>query len=362
MWLYDRMEESSRGVCRENSVRATEGVVSNYFFFLDTQVFDQNAYDFENKHFKLIIGLVELELVRLVMTEVTRQEIEAHIAAKAKDAFVALDKFRRHGFHKNLRVPPFDAIAKGTTEDAIRTELLGQFREFCEKANVLQLSLEGVDIKSVLDDYFDRKPPFGEGKKKNEFPDAITAKILLKWCHEKTQRIVVVSGDGDWGGVTDPQLEVVKDVANYLARFPDPNIAKTVRQAVQNSGYLLKAVKREFENLDFYDEEYDAELTDLEVEDVSFVDFYVIDVKNGTATLEANVDISFSVHVAGQNHRLHYYDDDRDDFVRGTVSTSKSGTVTLEVYYEEDDPSDIDFAEVSLSGISPYVNVSSIFE
>lgn len=336
--------------------------MSNYHFFLDTQVFEKNAYDFENKHFKLIAGLAELGLVRLVMTDVTRQEIEAHIGAKSKEAFVALDKFRRSGFHKNLRVPPFDAIAKGTTEEAIRTELLGQFREFCEKANALQLSSDGVDIKSLLDDYFDGKPPFGEGKKKCEFPDAITAKILLNWCRKNRQKMVVVSGDGDWGGVTDPEFEVVDNVAKYLARFPDPNIAKIVREAVQYSSDVVKAVTREFERLDFYDEEYDAELTDLEVEDVSFDDFYVIEVKDGAAILEADVEISFSVRAAGQNHRLDYYEDDRDEIVRGTVSTTKSGTATLEVYYDEDAPSEIDATCVGLSGISPYINVSSIFE
>jgi hypothetical protein len=67
----------------------------------------------------------------LLMHEITRREIERHIAAKAKEAYESLEKFQRHGFLKNLRVPPFEAIAKGTTEEAIPTELMAHFNEFC---------------------------------------------------------------------------------------------------------------------------------------------------------------------------------------------------------------------------------------
>jgi hypothetical protein len=90
-----------------------ETVMPTSYLFLDTQVFDASAYDFQNKHFRQIRALAEANLVCLLMPEITRREIERHIAAKAKEAYAALDKLRRHGFHKNLRVPQADDVEVG---------------------------------------------------------------------------------------------------------------------------------------------------------------------------------------------------------------------------------------------------------
>jgi hypothetical protein len=43
------------------------------------------------------------------------------------------------------------------------------------------------------------------------------------------------------------------------------------------------------------------------------------------------------------------------------VTGTKSATATVEVYFDAEDPSDIDFARVSLAGMSPYIDVSNLF-
>jgi hypothetical protein len=333
------------------------------YLFLDTQVFDTNAYDFQNKHFRQIRALAESDDVCLLMPEITRREIERHIATKAKDAHAALEKFRRSGFQKNLRVPPFDAIAKGTTEETIRTELMEHFDEFCKAAKVMHLPAEGLDLAAVLDDYFGQKPPFGEGKKKSEFPDAFTAKILTAWCEKHSRQAIVVSGDGDWAGVTHPALEVLDNIARFLDRFPDPIVANQIRTALRASAGFAKALKKAFEDLTFYDQDYDAEITDLETDEALIEDIYVIQIREGVATVD--VDVHFSFSPTGSGHRRHrgfrYDEDDEDDWVSGKAHGSEPGTVSVEVYFE-DDPSDIDFYIIGITGISPYLDVSDVFE
>lgn len=44
--------------------------------------------------------------------------------------------------------------------------------------------------------YFDKKPPFGDGKKKSEFPDAISI-LSLKSYLEDDEKIYVISEDKD---------------------------------------------------------------------------------------------------------------------------------------------------------------------
>jgi hypothetical protein len=58
--------------------------------FLDTQVFDEHAYDFETKHFRQLTAHAEAGLARILLTDITRLGIKAHIAAKAKEAHQAL--------------------------------------------------------------------------------------------------------------------------------------------------------------------------------------------------------------------------------------------------------------------------------
>ncbi len=334
------------------------------YLFLDTQFFDANAYDFENKHFKQILALADAGLICLLMPEVTQREIERHIAAKSKEAFTSLEKFRRGGFHKNLRVPPFDALAKGTTEEAIRTELMAHFKDFCSRAGVEHLPAKGLDISSILDDYFGEKPPFGSGKKKSEFPDAFTARILLNWCKAHSEKAVVVSGDGDWAGISDPRLEVLDTIAKFLDRFPDPIVANTIRRKVADSYGIHKAVREAFEAEYFYDDEYGTEISDVSADDVEFDEFYVLQVAGGSAVLEANATIMFSARVTGEipSTRRNYKDGDYNarELRHEELKSSKKATVTFEVEYDTNDPNAITLVGVTLSGFSPAIDIDSL--
>jgi hypothetical protein len=137
------------------------GHVAKNYLFLDTQVFHRFAFDFMNKHLVQLTHMAADGSLVLLMPEMTRREIESHIAEKAAEIFGALRDLRRLG--KNLQKPPFNTIGKGGTVEAIQEELMGQFEDFCKLTNVEHLPVKGLNLGRVLDDYFGRKPPFGEG-------------------------------------------------------------------------------------------------------------------------------------------------------------------------------------------------------
>jgi len=347
-----------------DSIEHSEGCNAMFFLYLDTQVFDGNAYDFQNKHFRQLVALAEAGEVRLLMPEVTKREIESHIVAKAKDVYAALEKLRK-GFARNLRVPPFDAIAKATTEDAIMHELVVQFQAFCEAVHVEEISLAGLDVAAVLDDYFEKRPPFGDGKKKSEFPDAFTAQLLTKWCEGNKRKAVIISGDTDWSGVNTPQIEVLDHIAKFLARFPDPILARKLLELLQEQIDIKKKVKKAFEDLEFSDPEYHTEICAVTAGDVEVGDLYVTDIKDGIATVEFDVDISYSAAVSGSTiYRRYKYGDYEDDsrWVNGHVTGSKSATASIEIYFDEDDPNEIDYSSVSLSTMCTNIDVKELFD
>ena len=42
-------------------------------------------------------------------------------------------------------------------------------------AEVTVLDMQSVDTEAVFEKYFGKAPPFGDGKSKNEFPDAFSS-------------------------------------------------------------------------------------------------------------------------------------------------------------------------------------------
>jgi hypothetical protein len=49
---------------------------------------------------------------------------------------------------------------------------------FFQDSEAEEIELPKSALKQVLDLYFARRPPFGEGKKKSEFPDAFVLEAL----------------------------------------------------------------------------------------------------------------------------------------------------------------------------------------
>src|SRR5206468_1659507 len=81
--------------------------------------------------------------------------------------------------------------------EAVTKEILGRFKDFIDKAKVDVISEENVSIAAVFEKYFARKAPFGDAKKKSEFPDAFVVAALRDWCEKEKTKMFVVSDDPD---------------------------------------------------------------------------------------------------------------------------------------------------------------------
>ena len=72
-----------------------------------------------------------------------------------------------------------------------------------------------VDIDELLRIYFEGTAPFSkEGKKKNEFPDAIALLSLEDWARNNAATLIAVSTDKDWYcvEVTVPETQLAFDI------------------------------------------------------------------------------------------------------------------------------------------------------
>ena len=67
--------------------------------------------------------------------------------------------------------------------------------------------------------YFSSSPPFGVGKKKSEFPDAIALLSLERWAKSNGKHILAVSGDKDWAAFAEKSefIDIIAELGPAMA-------------------------------------------------------------------------------------------------------------------------------------------------
>ena len=168
------------------------------YVFLDTEVFIKNNFNFSFSHLYKIINLANEEKLSLIITDVTISEIENHIKEEVEQSNHAVKNLHKKGkILRNCNDPSFKNIFE-FDHQIIQLHLLNQLREFLRNSKAIIINTDDVSVKEIFRKYFTFTPPFSKGKKKYEFPDAFAFGALEKWCAEKNEELVIVSGDPDW--------------------------------------------------------------------------------------------------------------------------------------------------------------------
>jgi hypothetical protein len=94
---------------------------------------------------------------------------------------------------------------------------------FVKNTGAKIVKTEGLlNVQQLIDCYFNKKPPFpATGKKKSEFPDAITLLVLDEYAKRNDIRILAVSADTDWKDYisTSERISHTDDLAKGISEF-----------------------------------------------------------------------------------------------------------------------------------------------
>jgi PIN domain len=324
--------------------------------FLDTQFFDSNQLDLANKTFEVLRSAVAAGHLHVFSTEVTRREVERHVRERAAKLHERLESVRRDSFVRNLTRPPFDALHAAPTRQDIEKALLDQLADCWSDLRTTTLPIAGANVTTILDDYFNARPPFGPGKKKSEFPDAFAAQALQAWCRQNEQPMHVISGDGDWKAVCDavPSLIHKFEIAEILASFPDATASKAIRDWLSaNKDLVQKAIIHAFKDyLFFVKKRYKGELRTVDVVWVRIDDAYVIQLQNGVAAVELPCKIAYRFVVAHETPDTPYAVVSR---LRNRIYEGKSKTkvvIEMAVRYDVANPDNKAIESVSVAARS----------
>lgn len=192
--------------------------------FIDTNAFEKKNYQFGQHSLGRLQELIEDKKIHLLITDVTKKEIDAHLKRKSEEAACLIKKIQKDAmFLRNT--PDLDCygIFTKVTGDDVYAVVSEKFDDFVENGYVETIDVSTVNPQVVFDAYFNNRPPFGKESKKHEFPDAFALEAIKQVSLARGHSAYIVSDDGDMRSICEQEdnfihLENVDDLIDLIVR------------------------------------------------------------------------------------------------------------------------------------------------
>ncbi|MBW2334222.1 MAG: DUF4935 domain-containing protein [Deltaproteobacteria bacterium] len=279
--------------------------------------------------------------IRVVISEVIAREICEHVSANVIKAKKAHAKFRRDAtITRIINDPDIPVLITEVDWEAVRKATLAAVNLFFMAHGVEVIPIHGEDAAGVFADYFACRAPFGEDKKKSEFPDSFAMKALLRYAESEKCKIAVVSEDGDWKKACADHAELVhcpslEQLVDY-SQTAKVELHSEIRELLDShSAELELAVLESFRDRGFYwdsDEGYDAEVEETYDENVESWPRSVIATEDGWADIAGDARIHFRATAIYPDPDSCFRDPDTKELVHfGNVHAKLVSTITVQV-------------------------------
>ena len=318
------------------------------FLFLDTQAYEAVNFGFRSKAFIELIRHIEAGRLSLVLTTITKAEVEARIRARILEATLPLEKFRNKA--RSLRyLKQFERSFEPFDPSVCAAEIIRDFDDFLRETNASVIDLGLVNSEEVFIEYFRGSPPFDNAKKKSEFPDAFAQHALVSWCKASAARIYVVSGDGDWlslSGETETLLptEKLEEIIDLALKDEAAAQAERALLIFQKHWPEVKAaIEKEFLEGTFYVGNEDGWVNSIDLRDILFTDPAILQVSDVSATFAVSAEVEYQAEVTFEDYANGLWDDDTDQWLilptkDMAVDESDSFTADVLLTFDQESP------------------------
>lgn len=269
-----------------------------YRVFLDTNIYDGANYSFHNFAFEKIRKYAIAGKLSLVINSVIEGEVRSHIKRDVKKAAKGLNEMITQRVLAGFRnLEGFSPLLEKKDPKEWVSVCDSEFSQLLMDCKAVHISVNGIDVESILADYFAQKYPF-EAQKPEEFKDAIAVSALLSDIHKTLKetsrnetsntdnlKYCVISNDKGFreavkNGLSNVEVEDVivfeslnrfieymvqmdrqaKFLKAYLlSEYGRGEMEETVRQAIQNA-----VINIELEGLGYVDEQDIVDIDDIE--------------------------------------------------------------------------------------------------
>lgn len=318
--------------------------------FIDTSIFEGENF-FKGRNLLKLCELSKSKIVEIKITDIIYEEIKQRIKSNLNKSQIAIKKSAQliNGEAKILKnLKEFDDISAILRVDfiEIQNQFLEKLENFISEYNIEIIDSNISDVNEVFHDYFKVKPPFKEGAKKSEFPDAFSNNTIKKWTELSHRKIIFLSTDTDFAQLSFKNIDYSHNIStllDHISRNTNELHASFIENQMEDRDYnyiitnkieenydfqLMQAVE---ENIFYYLDLFDPEIDNLQ-------NFYAVILSNEINSIEQNdyvifeivASISFSAEVSYYDISAAFYDKEDDEWYgkeQKTVTKNFSATV-----------------------------------
>jgi hypothetical protein len=272
--------------------------------FIDTSIFVSENFNVQGTKFDSLASLAREERVFIKSSDITFREIICNLEESVETAAKIIQKTKTEArILRNLgSKSSYQAIFAEFPTAKIVARLTKQIRGYFKISKTEILPALKISPSIVFDKYFTKKPPFGFGKKKAEFPDAFVLSALEQWCDKTQQQIYVISQDPDMTSACSGSVKLIHlpslQVLLELVIAHHDKLAELVHERFQrNAERIRELISEELKEsiIGLADEDGEGEVTS--VLEVSFGEVSIIKMTDDVATLEFQANITFTADI-----------------------------------------------------------------
>ena len=168
------------------------------FVFIDTNAFEEKNFSFSCDSLIKIMEHRNESNIELITPDIITTEIRRRIK---KSTNVAKNTIKNNNeARRSIRILGHDEdiwskLNRTNYYRELESIVVEKYNSFLSETKAIILSVDDVKPSVVFEKYFEIKPPFVNGDKEKEFPDAFALESLLMHAKSSGKKIHVVSSD-----------------------------------------------------------------------------------------------------------------------------------------------------------------------
>ncbi|HDJ1438108.1 TPA: DUF4935 domain-containing protein [Serratia rubidaea] len=317
------------------------------YVFIDTQSFVKAGLHFDNLPFNTFVKYCKAHELIHISTTVVEREVKGKIKESVGAALSSINTFRKKArILSSLDDERVRGLFEVVPDDYVYEKSVEVFDEFLNACSTQILDASTINTEEILSLYFDRKPPFSEGKKKSEFPDAISMLSLEEFLSED-EKIYIVSEDTDlisFCGSNEKfiSVESLTKMLDIYTTFNNARIEQVKQYIIASEGSIKQMITQFLEECEVYNlSNWDgAEVDDgLTVLNLGEIEPSVLYIDDEQSQISFDIDVDFEVTVSGPDYINAIYDHEDGklyafDSTSRTCTINEKFTVELSLYYD----------------------------
>ncbi|MNK39718.1 hypothetical protein D3C87_583370 [compost metagenome] len=341
--------------------------------FLDSNTYISKNFQFGTYELEKLRSYIDSENLHLLITDVNISEVKKHIRRKAVEAAAALRVVAKDAMIlRNTPGFPAHGIFDKLDVDTICSEIEGNFERFLDGGNVEIVSVNIANIDDIFSDYFLEKPPFDTVDKKSEFPDAFVLSAISKIAKDRHHKLYVVSNDGDFkrycaGSEHLISISKIEQLIDLIVRNSE-QLAEPAKFADDIYDSMKDDIEREIREVvegtqfDIDSVDDDADIDEVDIESLEFVEKSIVDVSTEHATYEVKIKMSVIVNTSYIDYERSPYDPEDGAYLYTLTNSivtryKTTATVLVNLVYDDGIKENAEIESVNVDG---EVNLSEL--